>query len=138
MNATSLLCTFSSLEDLDATLVQIVTAYEVAFETIYVLENTENTSMLCITYNVPVGSHQITDKLRDVTISLHRKKLSNTLYTINALNILVAELNGGKLDKKFQVPWQEFANCILVTAYGQLKRINTKLTRIVKTHEVKR
>jgi len=38
------------------------------------------------------------------TISLHRKKITNTLYTINALNELIKTINNGVLDTKYQVP----------------------------------
>jgi hypothetical protein len=36
------------------------------------------------------------------TILLHRKKESNTLYTINALNDLIKELNEGKADTSLE------------------------------------
>ena len=39
------------------------------------------------------------------TILLHRKKESNTLYTINALNALVRQLNNGMLDNRFIINW---------------------------------
>lgn len=132
---TQLLCTFCTNETLDATLKKIVDTYTVAFDTIYVLENLENPNSLCCTYNVdsdvpPQG------EIPEATISLHRKKATNTLYTINALNLLIAELNGGHADKGFKVPWDDFRNTILVTAYNKLKKITTKLNKIVKVSEV--
>ena len=66
------------------------------------------------------------------TISLHRKKATNTLYTINALNCLVKSLNDGRIDSKFQVPWEQYRNTILVTAHMELKVIPTKLLKILR------
>ena len=131
---TSLLCSFCTEDSLDTTLKQIVNTYEIVFESIYVLENIDTPGNLCCTYNVPADTQ--TSEALPATISLHRKKATNTLYTINAVNIIVAELNGGILDKSTPVPWEQYRNSILVTAYGKLKRINTKLRTIVKVHEV--
>lgn len=131
---TQLLCTFTTLEALDATIRQIIDNYDVAFDTVYVLENVDSPTSVCCTYNIFVNS-AVGDCIPEATISLHRKKATNTLYTINALNLLVAELNGGKLDKRFQLPWEEYRNTILVTAYNRLKKINTRLLKIVRISE---
>ena len=68
------------------------------------------------------------------TISLHRKKQTNTLYTINALNNLVQLLNDGEIDPTFPIEWENYRNMLLVTndsGYG-LKKIKTKVDKIVK------
>jgi hypothetical protein len=135
MNNTQLLCTFCTTETLDTTLKKIVDTYDIAFDTIYVLENLENPNSLCCTYNVDAEA-PIRGDIPEATISLHRKKATNTLYTINALNLLIAELNGGHVDKGFKVPWDDFRNTILVTAYNKLKKITTKLNKIVKVSDV--
>jgi hypothetical protein len=136
--STQLLCTFCSTSSIEATLEQIKNTYDIAFGTIYVLENHvaqegvhNDNSELCCTYNVKLGS-PVNGKIPEATISLHRKKATNTLYTINALNLLVAELNGGVVDKTFQINWDDYRNTILVTAHNRLKKINTKLHKIVR------
>lgn len=136
MNTTQLLCTFCTEEQLQETLNHINTAYEVAFDAIYILENTETPNSLCCTYNVVVSDVEGSASVPTSTISLHRKKSTNTLYTINALNLLVAELNEGKIDKNFKIPWENYRNMILVTAYGKLKKIHTKLRTIAKVSEL--
>ena len=55
----------------------------------------------------------MSNTILDNTILLHRKKDSNTLYTINALNDLIKSLNGGIIDTSFKVDWQDYKNCIL-------------------------
>ena len=134
MVRTQLLCTFCTEDTLDETIKQIVSCYTVAFKSIYILENVDEEGELCCTYNVesdiePRGSIPLS------TISLHRKKHTNTLYTINALNKLIAEQNNGVVDKTFQVEWDELRNMILVTQYGHLKRINTKIQQVMKLDE---
>ena len=131
MIKTQLLCTFTTDEELQNTLQKIVNCYDIAFNSIYVLENTDEVGSLCCTYNI-ITSSQIKEPIPPSTISLHRKKLYNVLYTINALNKLVAEQNGGKIDKNFELNWEELRNTILVTQYGSFKKINTKIRQIIK------
>jgi hypothetical protein len=130
-----LLCTFCTADTLDVTIDKIKNTYEVLFDIIYVLENTEEPNVLCCTYNVVSGINA-RGEIPEATISLHRKKATNTLYTINALNILISELNGGVVDKSYKIPWENYRNTILVTAYNRLKKINTKLNTIVKLNEI--
>ena len=73
----------------------------------------------------------MSNTILDNTILLHRKKDSNTLYTINALNDLIKSLNGGVLDTSYKVNWQDYRNCILLTAGGELKKLDTKVHDIL-------
>jgi len=132
---TQLLCTFCSTDDLEKTLRDIMDTYEIAFGMIYILENTETPNSFCCTYNINDDA-PIRGNIPPATISLHRKKSTNTLYTINALNLLISDLNNGNIDKSFTVPWNDYKNTILVTAYNKLKKINTKLYKIVKLSDM--
>jgi hypothetical protein len=69
--------------------------------------------------------------LMDYTISLHRKKETNTLYTINALNELIKLINNGILDTSYQVNWDNYVNTMLTTNEGGVKRIPTKIKEVV-------
>ena len=66
------------------------------------------------------------------TISLHRKKQTNTLYTINALNRLIESLNNGVLDTSYKIIWENYRNCLLTTNELGLKQINTNIHEIVR------
>jgi len=110
---TQLLCTFTSKDELQNCLQRIRETYHLVYNYIYVLQNKSNLEELFVTYNIDT-QYKPTYPLRD-TILVHRKKQSNTLYTINSLNELVKELNGGKMDKNFTVDWDMFKNCIIVT-----------------------
>ena len=127
---TQLLCTFTTNKKLDQTLRDISSKFNVIYEKIYVLQNEDKHHELICTYNV--------EKNRDLdfnavanTISLHRKKITNTLYTINALNELIMEINNGVLDTKFELPWERYKNMILITNKEGLSRISTRILKII-------
>ena len=65
------------------------------------------------------------------TIALHRKKQTNTLYTINSLNEIIREKNNGVLDKTFPVPWEEYQNQLLLVNDEGLNKIHTRIYTIV-------
>jgi hypothetical protein len=89
----------------------------------------KSTDEYVVTYNVEQGN--IGD-IPDNTILVHRKKESNTLYTINALNELIKKLNGGVVNPKFVIDWQHYRNCVLLTNHNELKQLNTKIYKIVE------
>lgn len=123
-----LFCTFSTEFDLEETLKNIQEKYKIIYNKIFVLYSKSQDEYIC-TYNVDYGN---VSNFLDNTILVHRKKESNTLYTINALNTLVKDLNGGVLDKNFKINWPDYRNCILLTKGPELKRVNTKLFRILE------
>ena len=94
----------------------------------FVLKNADDNRELMCTYNIEKRPSTV---ILDNTISLHRKKLTNSLYTINALNELIRTVNNGVLDATFQVEWENYRNCILTTTEDGLKRINTEVDEII-------
>ena len=123
-----LFCTFSSKEGLDDTLREINKEYTILYKKIFVLASQDSEEFLC-TYNIEIEGSQT--KILPNTILLHRKKESNTLYTINALNTLIKQLNGGVLDTSFPINWQDYKNSVLLTQGDDLKRLNTTIHKIV-------
>ena len=87
---TQLLCTFTKRADLHSSIEIIVECNEVLYDKIYVFQNEKDLDQLIVTYNVEY-SEDFTPSYGD-TISLHRKKNTNTLYTINALNEIIRNL----------------------------------------------
>jgi len=130
---TQLLCTFTSKDELQNCLQRIRETYHLVYNYIYVLQNKSNLEELFVTYNIDT-QYKPTYPLRD-TILVHRKKQSNTLYTINSLNELVKELNGGKMDKNFTVDWDVFKNCIIVTNTEGVKKISTRVYEVIEFSE---
>ena len=128
---TQLLATFTTKTDLDKTIENIKGAYTIAFGKIYVLQNENNINELICTYNVDLEAGADYNDVKG-TISLHRKKHSNTLYTINALNEVITNLNNGLVDSKFIVPWENFKNTLMVTNSDGLNKIPTRIYKIIK------
>ena len=128
---TQLLATLTNKTDLDKTIEKIKGAYTIAFGKIYVLQNENQVNEIICTYNVDLEKGADYNDVKG-TISLHRKKHSNTLYTINALNEVIASLNNGLVDSKFIVPWENFKNTLMVTNSDGLNKISTRIYKIIK------
>ena len=126
---TQLLCTFTKLSELNQKINIIIECNDIVFNKIYVFQNEEDKNQLICTYNVEYDDNFM-QGIPD-TISLHRKKNTNTLYTINALNDLIRELNGGKLDKSYPIQWENYTNCLLLTNETGLNKIPTRIYSIV-------
>ena len=130
---TQLLCTFTTKQRLNEVVDIIVTCNDVLYEKIYVFQNTNELNQLICTYNIEY-QHDYQENVID-TISLHRKKQSNTLYTINALNEVIRSKNGGVLDKRFNVDWAEYQNTLLLTNETGLNVVPTKIFQIINVKE---
>ena len=107
---TQLLCTFAHKSDLNIVTDYIQSNYVIPEQRIFIFYNVYDSDMLYCTYNV---SHTINRTSN--TISIHRKKETNTLYTVNALNEVIRTVNNGVLDKTFQVDWLYYQNSFILT-----------------------
>ena len=123
-----LFCTFTSADGLDILVGDISQAYTIMYNKMFVLF-VKSTNEYVITYNVDQGN--IND-IPENTILVHRKKETNTLYTINALNELIKSLNKGVVDVNYRVDWQHYRNSILLTQHNELKQLNTKVFKIIE------
>ena len=123
-----LFCTFTNLENLDRLVEDLQSQYTIMYNKMFVLHIKSNDEYV-ITYNVDQGN---VSSIPENTILVHRKKDSNTLYTINALNELIKGLNGGIVDSRFRVNWQHYRNTILLTQQNELKELKTKIHKIIE------
>ena len=133
---TQLLCTFTKKSRFNETIDVIVSCNDILYDKVYAFQNEDEPNQIICTYNV----EYIDDFQEGIldTISLHRKKQSNTLYTINALNEVIREKNSGVLDKSYMVDWNEFSNTLLLTNEMGLQKIPTKIYQIVDTDSWKK
>jgi hypothetical protein len=122
-----LFATFTGLDTLDELIVSLSSTYTIMYNKMFVLY-VKSTDEYVVTYNVEQSN---VSGIPVNTILVHRKKESNTLYTINALNDLIKKLNGGVVDPTFRVDWQHYKNCILLTNHNELKQLNTKVHKII-------
>jgi hypothetical protein len=123
-----LFCTFTTLEDVDELVNSLQRKYTIMYNKIFVLE-VKNNNEYVLTYNIEMAN---LSSIPENTILVHRKKESNTLYTINALNELIKSLNGGVVDTRFQIDWQHYKNTILLTQQNELKQLRTKIHQIIE------
>ena len=125
---TQLLCTFCMKQDLDQVIELVSLGASVVFDKVYVFENVDQPDSLICTYNVEKTDDFIQNSK---TMAIHRKKETNTLYTINALNEAIRKANNGILDKKFSLDWSQYQNSLLLTNDQGLNVVETKLYKII-------
>ena len=75
-----LYCTFTTLDAYEEVANTIQTSYVILFNKLFVLESLDGEKIM-ITYNVDMNN-SARDSMVDNTILVHRKKQTNTLYTI--------------------------------------------------------
>jgi hypothetical protein len=107
---TQLLCTFAHRSDLNIVIDYIQQSYIIPEQRIFVFANAEAAENLYCTYNADA-----TTQRGQNTISIHRKKETNTLYTVNALNEIIRSVNNGVLDKTYQLDWTQYKNSFILT-----------------------
>ena len=124
-----LYCTFVEVNEVEEISERIQSSYKVLFNKIFVLESLDGEKIM-LTYNVDLGNSNSEFAIGN-TILVHRKKQTNTLYTINALNELIKSLNNGVLDKSYSINWNDYKNCILLVQTDGYKKIDTKIKEII-------
>jgi hypothetical protein len=131
---TQLLCLFTTKDELDKSVDFILKNYILTNPNVFILESKTKPEEVFITFNVEKGSSAIPSDWK--TILVHRKKQSNTIYTINALNEVVKEKTGGQVDTSYIIDWEEFKNCILTTSNVGYKKIPTKVFKSFNTQNL--
>lgn len=123
-----LLCTFSNNKDFQQTAQEIKCFYDVYSKRIFIFSNANNPKELYLTYNVmnvQFNGHKFPN-----TILIHRKKQTNTLYTLNAMNRLIEDENG-KADKNFIVNWKLYENSLIITGDISIRIIPLKIFSVL-------
>ena len=123
-----LFCTFVKEDKLDSLLNSIEKNYKFSHNKIFVLYSKEQEEYIC-TYNMDLGNISI---FPENTILVHRKKETNSLYTINALNALIRSLNNGVLNTSYRIEWTDYRNTILLTKGPELRKIQTRLYKVIE------
>lgn len=132
---TVLLAAFTNIKNIKSIIRFISDNYIIHNDKIFVLSDVSNFYKKIVTFNIEKGSSKV---VHHNIISLHRKKDTNTLYTLNALNEIVKSKNDGFLNSDYNVDWSEFKNCVLLSNFDEekeeicLRVIKTKLDKIIK------
>lgn len=101
---------------------------------IFLMEQKTDTPRLFLTYNA------LTQKGRRFhpslfTMRVHRKKQTNTLYTINALNLAIASEHDGKTGRDLKLSWENYQNSILLTTAKKLQVHPIEVLKIFKIED---
>jgi hypothetical protein len=121
---TNLLCTFAHRKDLNLIVDYVKQSYTIVERKIFVFNDAEKPNDLYVTYNVDPSEDY---KKIPNTILIHRKKDTNSLYTVNALNEIIKIVNNGVLDKSYVVDWNNYKNSLLLTNQDGYRRIVLEL-----------
>jgi|TARA_R110000851_G_scaffold110299_2_gene233018 hypothetical protein len=129
-----LLASFLTTDDavrVQAEIDMIVATADLSNKFIFLMKEKDNPTNKIITYNA------VLDKTtppvhRLYTIRVHRKKQTNTLYTINALNAAVALQHDGKTGRDLPLDWEKYSNSLILTKGKQLQVHELEIERIYK------
>ena len=118
-----LLCTFTTMQELPSCIAKIHKTYQVDNVTnMKCYQYVESLNSVICVYNTNANTGRMGD-----TITINRKKETETLYSINALNTLIRELNNGVLDKTLRIDWGQYKNKLMLSdRNGVFRLINIK------------
>ena len=127
-SASQLLCTFAKLQTYPGEISELVNYYTIVDGKVYVLQSGVNPDDIFLTYNAQKSGSDVYPR----TMSIHRKKEYNVIYSINALNELIKQENNGVLSRSYQINWQLYSNSFITARDGQVKITPTKLLKVFK------
>lgn len=107
---TKLLCSFVEKNNILNFLKDVDNTYSILNGEIEVYTLDINFEYLCV--------YEIENIRRDLprrSMIVHKKTHTNTFYTINAINAIIREMNNGVLDKSVQIPWENYADSLIIT-----------------------
>jgi hypothetical protein len=139
-NGVTLFASFAKESELDEVIDQVSQLRYMGVslkEKIFILENLRSGDQYIVTFNVEGDIGPFRDSLPVGSIPIHRKKETNTLYSINALNEIIKAHNAGKVDPTMTIPWEHFANSFLITRSGELSVMPTKIHKVVNLGDEK-
>ncbi len=124
---TQLVCTFVKRHEIEDIKEEIKSLFSILNGKLFLLKSTNIQNELMLSYNVVLEKRQ--DFLPD-SIMVHRKKETNTIYTINALNELIINLNNGVLDKKYPIEWGRYKDMMILKKPEGLKFLEIELIKV--------
>jgi len=108
---TQLVCTFTRKYQINDTLQSIKENFSILNNKVFLFKSFDTKEDSILSYNIVMDTYK---KFLPNSIMVHQKKETNTIYTINALNELIMNLNNGVLDKKYPIEWERYRNCALL------------------------
>lgn len=124
---TQLVCTFTRKHQVEETLQTIKDNFSILNNKVFHFKSFDTKEDAILSYNIVLDSYK---KFLPNSIMVHQKRETNTIYTINALNELIMNLNNGILDKKYQIEWERYRNCALLKNKDGFKVVKIFLIQI--------
>ena len=124
--------TTTSDEEIQTEVEFIVNELNLSNNFIFLLRCVDDPEKKILTYNAHVQRGNPFNP-RLYTTRVHRKKQTNTLYTINALNLAVAEQHEGKTGKDLKLDWDKYKNSLLLS---QGKKLQVHLVEVMKIFKI--
>jgi len=132
MDKTILLASFIFPERIEWFLSYLEAKFNISKDKVFCYKNLDDESKVIITFKliIPEGKHLNLKNLFPSAIPIHKK--GNALYTINALNMLIDQMNGdsiGNTDhKSVVINWDEYQNKLILINGKDLTFFN--ITRV--------
>ena len=124
---TQLVCTFTKKHQSQETIDVIRKDFSLLNNKIFMFKPLEIKEDYMLSYNVIMDSYK---KFLPNSIMVHQKRETNTIYTINALNELIMNLNNGILDKKYPIDWQNYKDTMMLKKPDGLKFLNIQTIKV--------
>jgi hypothetical protein len=112
----------------------IVNHMELTNKFIFLFRHQEEPHKQILTYNAAVQKGSPFHP-HLYTMRIHRKKQTNTLYTINALNAAVASQHDGKTGRNLKLDWSVYENSLLLSTGKKLRVHPLEVVKIFKIEE---
>lgn len=122
-----LLASFIKQLDLNEALTKIKATVGLTSRDLFVFSSSTIDDYI-VTYNI--NSEYANLKFSSIwpdTISIHRKRDTNTLFSINAMNRIIQSKNNGELNPNYKINWAEYRNCFLLIRNGRINIIPIEL-----------
>jgi hypothetical protein len=124
---TQLVCTFTRKHQVEDVLQDIKNNFSILNDKVFHFKSFDTREDAILSYNIIMDTYK---KFLPNSIMVHQKKETNTLYTINALNELIMNLNNGILDKKYPIEWERYRNCALLKNKEGFRVVKIFLVRV--------
>ena len=102
---------------------------------IFLMQNVDDPSKKILTYNALTEKGKSFNP-RLYTMRLHRKKQTNSLYTINALNLALAKEHDGASGRHLKLDWEKYRNTMLLTVGKKLQAYPIEVLKIFKIEDI--
>ncbi len=117
----TLLLTFVDQDEIYDAIDKIATTLKMPHHQIFVFKSDDFEGYV-VTFNLTAESANIQySSIWPNTISIHRKRQTNTLYSLNAMNQMIKNENGGHFKPNYKLDWESLNNSLMIIKNNNLQ-----------------